>query len=262
VRDQPDPRHTVTTTFNYAGPVLVVDDDGPFRGLVSAVLNEAGYETIEASTAKQALRFAEETRPALVISDVLLPEQSGYELCRSLREKFGETLPIMLLSGVRTESLDSVVAFLLGADDYITKPLEIEEFLARVHRSITRSAASASQQRNRSSKDLTPREQEVLRLLSLGLSQKKIAERLVISSKTVATHIQRILAKLGVHSRAEAVALAYRTGLLAPARVSTGSNGDVPIDPTLDPALDSHLSALAQVGSAPSRAAKRPERAA
>jgi two-component system, NarL family, nitrate/nitrite response regulator NarL len=255
----------MTTTFNYPGPVLVVDDDSAFRELVSVVLNEAGYETLEAGTGKEALRMADETRPAVVISDVLLPEQSGYELCRSLREKFGETLPILLLSGVRTEPLDSVVALLIGADDYITKPLEIEALLARVHRSITRSAASASQQRRRSSKDLTPREQEVLRLLSSGLSQKKIAERLVISSKTVATHIQRILAKLGVHSRAEAVALAYRTGLLAPDRVSAGSNGDaamVRATSAPEPALDSHLSALTHVGSAPRRAAKRSERAA
>jgi DNA-binding NarL/FixJ family response regulator len=255
----------VTTTFTYLGPILVVDDDGPFRQLVSAVLNEAGYETAEAATGKEALRMAEETRPAVVISDVLLPEQSGYELCRSLREKFGETLPILLLSGVRTEPLDSVVALLIGADDYITKPLDIEELLARVHRSMTRSAASASQQRPRSAQDLTPREQEVLRLLSLGLSQKKIAERLVISSKTVATHIQRILAKLGVHSRAEAVALAYRTGLLSPARVRAGSNGEDPLDHStsaLEPALDSHLSALAHVGSKPQRPAKRSDRAA
>jgi DNA-binding NarL/FixJ family response regulator len=98
---------------------------------------------------------------------------------------------------------------LLGADDYIVKPFARGEFIARVRRAIDRS--SASQASTRSS--LTPRELEVLKLLAEGLGHKKIAQALFITPKTVATHIQRILTKLDVHSRAEAVAYAHRNQL-------------------------------------------------
>jgi DNA-binding NarL/FixJ family response regulator len=260
LQTQPD-----VATINHTGPILIVDDDPQFRELASAILSDAGYQPQVATTGKEALELADERRPAVVISDVLLPGPSGYELCRSLRQRFGESLPFILISGERTEPIDSVVAFLLGADDYLTKPFEIEELLARVHRFIARAAGSTAQEERRSPQDLTPREYEVLGLLSSGLSQRKIAQRLVISSKTVATHIQRILTKLEVHSRAEAVALAYRTGLLAPTRAGADSNGDGRGDRAtmaLGPALDSHLSSLANAGGVPDPAAKRSERAA
>jgi DNA-binding NarL/FixJ family response regulator len=199
--------------FKHRGPVLVVDDDAACRELISVILSDAGYDTHPVATVKQALQLAQEIRPAAVVSDVVLPEQSGYELCRSLRETFGETVPIILVSGRRTEPLDSVVALLLGADDYITKPFDVDEIQARVERAIARARAAAPPA-DETGRDLTVRECQVLRLLAAGLSQKKIADRLVISPKTVATHIQRILTKLGVHSRVEAVAFAYRTGVL------------------------------------------------
>jgi DNA-binding NarL/FixJ family response regulator len=201
------------TSVNHDSLVLIVEEETTDRERLVAALEASGYRTQVATTAREALQIAVDAEPALVISEVVLPERSGYELSRSLREKFGETLPILLVSGVRTDPLDAVVAFLIGADDYITKPFELEELLARVHRAVTRAAASAPESGRRGEQGLTAREHDVLRLLSAGLPQKKIAERLVISPKTVATHIQRILGKLGVHSRAEAVAVAYRTGL-------------------------------------------------
>jgi DNA-binding NarL/FixJ family response regulator len=93
---------------------------------------------------------------------------------------------------------------LLGADDYIVKPFPRGEFIARVRRAIERLPTSHL------FPTLTARELEVLRLLADGLGQKKIAQALFITPKTVATHIQRILTKLDVHSRAEAVAYAHR----------------------------------------------------
>jgi DNA-binding NarL/FixJ family response regulator len=197
----------------------------------------------------------------------VLPEQSGYELCRTLREQFGQTLPVLLLSGTRTDALDSVVAFLIGADDYITKPFEIEEVLARVHRSIARAAASSPASTTRAARDLTAREHEILRLLSAGVSQKEIAERLVITPKTVATHIQRILGKLGVHSRTEAVAFAYRSGLLnggtMPMQHRDGDRAEMP-GPALEEELEDRLSGtVLDVAIGRSRAGSRKsERAA
>jgi RNA polymerase sigma factor (sigma-70 family) len=194
-------------------PILVVDDFASFRELVAILLAQAGYEVREATSAKEALAIAEEEPPALVLLDVVLPEVSGYELCRTLRERFGETLPIIFVSGSRTDPLDSVAGLLVGADDYIVKPFVPEELIARVRRALTRSA-ELTRRNGSAGNGLTPREREVLSLLGQGLKQDEIAARLVISPKTVATHIQRILAKLDVHSRAEAVARAYRLGLV------------------------------------------------
>ena len=198
------------------GSILVVDDDPTFRELVATLLERLGCESIEAADGLEALAVAT-SKPSLVLLDVDLPGISGYEVCRELRDAYGNDLPIVFVSGKRTEQLDRVGGLLLGADDYIVKPFEPDEFLARVRRYLSR----ASQPRGAGIRaELTSREREVLRLLASGLDQRAIAAQLVISPKTVATHIQRILGKLGVRSRAQAVALAHRHGLVeAPASV-------------------------------------------
>jgi two-component system nitrate/nitrite response regulator NarL len=99
-----------------------------------------------------------------------------------------------------------VAGLLLGADDYLPKPVRFDHLLARVRRLVARSAPVAGPVAAR----LTPREQEILGLLADGLEQEAIADRLFITPKTVAKHIERILSKLGVHSRAQAVGLALR----------------------------------------------------
>jgi DNA-binding NarL/FixJ family response regulator len=101
---------------------------------------------------------------------------------------------------------------LLGADDYLPKPIPFDHLLARVRRLVTHSTAVAVPVASR----LTPREQEVLGLLAEGLEQAEIANRLFIAPKTVAKHIERILGKLAVHNRAQAVALALRGDGLDP----------------------------------------------
>jgi DNA-binding NarL/FixJ family response regulator len=185
--------------------VLVVDDDALFRAYVRSVLEEGGYRVVEAVDGLAALAAVRAERPAAVILDVNMPRLSGYEVCRSLREEHGPDLPLMFVSGERTESFDRVAGLTIGADDYLVKPFAADELLARL-RSLLRRAGRPEA----AASTLTRRELEVLRLLADGLDQAEIAERLVISPKTVGTHIERILAKLGAHSRAEAVALAYR----------------------------------------------------
>jgi len=192
--------------------ILIVDDDPAVRELVAAVLEHAGFETETAETGDQALNAVETRKPKLVLLDVRLPDMSGYSVCRALREQRPDSVPIIFLSGERTEWYDRVGGLLLGADDYIVKPFAPDELVARVRTLLRRAERPVREGPVRS--NLTAREFEVLRLLADGLSQADIAARLFISSKTVATHIEHILDKLEVRSRAQAVALAYRERLL------------------------------------------------
>jgi two-component system nitrate/nitrite response regulator NarL len=169
-----------------------------------------GWETLAAATGEEALAAAHRQRPDLVLLDVCLPGLTGYEVCRELRDELGDELPIVFVSGERTDSYDRVSGLLLGADDYLVKPLDPNELLARVRRLLARSSSTAPD----SASMLTKRERQVLGFLADGLDQVEIAGQLFISSTTVATHIQHILGKLGAHSRAQAVALAHREHLI------------------------------------------------
>jgi DNA-binding NarL/FixJ family response regulator len=194
--------------------ILVVDDDEGFRRFTTSLLERAGYTPVEASTGEAAVEAAQKERPAVVLLDVKLPGISGYEVCRELKELFGRDLPVILVSGVRTDAFDRAAGLLIGADDYLSKPVHPDELLARIRRYAAPDEPLA--ERTLEVSDLTKREREVLGLLARGLAQGEIARELVISEKTVATHIQHILEKLGVHSRAQAVALAHRSGLMEP----------------------------------------------
>jgi DNA-binding NarL/FixJ family response regulator len=188
--------------------VMVIDGDPESRVALSEELRRAGYPTQQVRTGEAALDAAARELPALVILETHLPGASGYEICREFRERYGDDLPIIFVSAERTDETDRVAGLLLGADDYLAKPIRFDHLLARVRRLVGHSASIASSVAAR----LTPREQEVLSLLAEGLEQEEIANRLVITSKTVAKHIERILSKLDVHSRAQAVVLALREG--------------------------------------------------
>jgi DNA-binding NarL/FixJ family response regulator len=198
---------------NGRNAILIVDDDADFVEAVGGILERAGYSPTIANRGEEALRIVRTEQPRLVILDVGLPDLSGYEVCRQLKERFGDGLPILFVSGLRTESFDRVAGLLIGADDYLGKPFAADELLARVRRLVRQTASLAPSMASR----LTPRELEVLRLLANGLGQDEIARQLFISRKTVATHIEHVLQKLGVRTRAQAVAMAYREDLVAEA---------------------------------------------
>jgi DNA-binding NarL/FixJ family response regulator len=191
--------------------IVVADPDPKARARVRGPLNRVGYQVCEAATGDAALELVRTERAALVILEVNLPGVSGYEVCRELKDS--HSMPVVFLSGTRTEPNDRVAGLLLGADDYMVKPFEPDELLERVRRLIRPTTAGNG---GSLGARLTRRERQVLELLAQGLEGKRIAEELVLSPKTVATHIQRILRKLDVHSRAAAVARAYRTGLVDP----------------------------------------------
>jgi DNA-binding NarL/FixJ family response regulator len=206
----------VATSPQPTSAILIADGDAATRKKVARVFESAGFATSQASTGQEALEFLQSDPPAAAILEPSLPGVSGYEVCRALRDQFGEAVPIIFVSASRTESYDRVAGLLLGADDYLAKPFAPDELLARVRRLVQRALPPTLLIPS----VLTKRELEVLGLLAEGLAQRDIAKRLTIREKTVGSHIERILSKLGVRSRAQAVALAFREDLVG---VSTGT---------------------------------------
>jgi DNA-binding NarL/FixJ family response regulator len=190
--------------------VLVVDDDPRFCVFVSSLLGDASLDVVHAFDANDAIASAQNRRPDAAILDIELPGVSGYGLCRELRNLFGSELPIIFVSGTRVDAIDRAAGMLIGGDDYLVKPVDPDELLARLGRLLERSQAWTKP----SAVDLTDREIEVLQLIAEGLPPAEVAKRLVIAPKTVSSHVQRILAKLDVHTRAQAVAVAYESGLI------------------------------------------------
>jgi DNA-binding NarL/FixJ family response regulator len=198
------------------GPVvLIADDDESFVAFVQRLLHGAGYRTLTATTGMEALEVAREHAPPVVLLDIQLPVVNGYEVCHALREELGRKVAIAFVSGMRTDPVDISSGLLVGADDYLVKPFDPSELLARVGGLVRRLTLGFGKEPSSRAK-LTSRELEILHLLADGLDQRAIAHRLSISPKTVATHIEHSLTKLGVHSRAQAIAAAYRRELLHP----------------------------------------------
>ena len=220
------------------GTILVVDHDDLTRKGASEAARRLGYDVLLACSGHELLEtLGGMDRPALAIVDVELDGHlSGLELLRELHERFGEDFPVILVAAARTAALDRVAGLLLGADDYVAKPIDVGELSARIRRSLRRAGVQAGNGNgngpHRPDVDLSRREREILGLMAEGMTQKQIATLLVISPKTVATHIQHLLSKLGVHSRAQAVAIAFQLGLVEPE-----VRAHRLIEPTLDRAV-------------------------
>ena len=204
------------------GTILIVDSDGASRLTAVQAAVRLGYDARPTPTGDELIERLGPDRPILAIVEVELPgAANGIEVMRQLHEAFDRDLPVILVSDRQTDAFDRTAGLMLGADDYVVKPLDGGELLARVKRSLRRVAqhtngTDGNGNGNRRTEDpgLSPRESEILSLLADGRTQGQIATQLVISPKTVATHIQHILSKLGVHTRAQAVALAFRRGLV------------------------------------------------
>jgi DNA-binding NarL/FixJ family response regulator len=190
--------------------VLVADTDDQARIALARVLATAGYGVTETRRGDEVLALARSMDPAAVLLEVPLPGLSGYEVCHELKADPYFEAPVLFVSGARTEAYDRIAGLLLNADDYIVKPYEAGELLARLRNLIRRFRLRIPGPTS----VLTKREEEVLELMASGLRQGEIARRLFISPKTVATHVEHILRKLGARSSTEAVAMAYRAEII------------------------------------------------
>src|SRR5690606_21368546 len=120
--------------------------------VLSFSLGQAGYEILPASTGRDGLSLALATKPDLMILDLMLPDMSGTEVCRALRNSpDGKQIPVLMLSA-RSDEIDRVVGFELGADDYVTKPFSVRELLLRVRAVLRRSQPQPATQRSQAAR--------------------------------------------------------------------------------------------------------------
>ena len=115
--------------------VLIAEDDSNIRAGLKEILSREGYQVIEAANGTEALERFEAERPDFICLDIMMPDRSGYDVCRAIRKK-NETVPVVFISA-KSEEIDKVLGLELGADDYILKPFGVQEVLARI-RAITR----------------------------------------------------------------------------------------------------------------------------
>jgi DNA-binding NarL/FixJ family response regulator len=212
--------------------ILIVDDHPLVReGLKVIIGRSSKFEVVgEAGEAREGFRMAEELKPDLVLLDISLPDESGIELTRRIKSALPEAL-ILIVS--MHSKIDYVTeAFKAGATGYLVKESAAEKLLTALESVSTGEhyldspvSHSVIQQLIKSpEKDmkiadgpyggLTPREQEILRMLAEGLSAKEIAEKLFISPKTVENHRTNVMNKLGLNSSIELARYAARIGLI------------------------------------------------
>ncbi|HEY3905691.1 MAG TPA: response regulator transcription factor [Streptosporangiaceae bacterium] len=206
--------------------VMIVDDHPMWRDAVGRDLTEAGCEVVATvGEGAQALRIAPSVRPDVVVLDLQLPDLSGVDVTRGLvAANTGIRVLILSASGEPADVLDAVKA---GATGYIVKSASRTELIDAVRRTesgdavfspglaglvlgeFRRLAVSSDPDTPR----LTDREAEILRMVGTGLAYRQIAERLVLSHRTVQNHVQNTLNKLQLHNRVDLVRYAIEHGL-------------------------------------------------
>jgi two-component system KDP operon response regulator KdpE len=142
--------------------ILIVDDESGLRELVRINLEHEGYGVVQAENGVQGLEAVQGEHPDLVIMDVMMPEMDGWEACRKLRE-FSQ-VPVLMLTA-RVQSQDIVTGLDSGADDYLLKPFNMDELMARV-RALLRRVPSPNRPVGGEPVDLTPTEYDLLLLLA------------------------------------------------------------------------------------------------
>lgn len=213
--------------------VMVVDDHPMWRDAVARDLGEAGHDVVATTgEGRQALRIAAAVRPDVVILDLHLPDLPGVEVARGLGAS--DHPPHVLVLSASGEQEDVLEAVKAGASGYLVKSASREDFLDAVRRTAEGDAVFtpglaglvlgeyrrlAAEPTNTADHDgggprLTDRETEILRLVAKGLSYRQIAERLVLSHRTVQNHVQNTLSKLQLHNRVELVRYAIEKGLV------------------------------------------------
>lgn len=217
--------------------ILVADDDPGTRLSIGDYLEICGYFVITAENGERALAMVDQYRPHLLVTDITMPRMDGYELVRQVRSQPAfRLLPVIFLTE-RTNTEERIRGYQLGCDVYLPKPFDLEELGAIIRNLLERSQLIESEWRLRVQPsetgghkedggrhspthaialtfDLTAREQEVLVLLTAGLSNAQIGDRLHLSPRTVEKYVSSLLRKSETNNRAELVRFAMENQLV------------------------------------------------
>jgi DNA-binding NarL/FixJ family response regulator len=225
--------------------LLLVDDEPGLRAAVTAYLEDEGFAVTTANDGEEGWQKAQDLLPDVVISDVMMPRCDGYGLLKKLRadERLGGT-PVIFLTA-KGMTADRIAGFQAGCDDYIPKPFDPDELVARVRNVVARQQRLLAEAARFADADLgqlsrqiteirsllatggtakaaiaasdlsfTPREASVLQLVAEGLMNKEIARRLETSIRNVEKYVSRLFIKTGTASRTELVRYALEHGLV------------------------------------------------
>jgi two-component system phosphate regulon response regulator PhoB len=204
--------------------ILVIEDEQDLQKILQYNFTQAGHEVLQATEGREGLRMAQEGRPDLVLLDLMLPDISGTEVCRSLKsEAATRHVPVIMLTA-KGEELDRVVGFELGAEDYIVKPFSARELLLRVQVILRRTRPAPEPQGpvafgrlrfdsaahrawvDGAEIDLTPLELKLLATLYERRNRVQTRAALLdkvwgisadLTTRTVDTHVRRLREKLG-----------------------------------------------------------------
>jgi len=211
--------------------ILIVDDDRTLRTALSRHLENQGYLVQDAESGNDAMGMFEDNPPDLVVSDIVMPGMDGFEFCRRLRAtRSGQLIPFIFLSS-KGDVDDRVQGHHIGADDYLIKPFDMRELVAKIESQLERSRRThaeilrliqTSNNGNGKSHDapsplpLTPAEEKVFWEAIQGFTNKQIGDRLFVSPRTVQTHLSNILSKLHLENRSQLVRYAFEQGYGVP----------------------------------------------
>lgn len=166
--------------------ILIVEDDKGISRILELELQHEGYSCVVVNNGRKALDVIENTEFALVLLDLMLPEVSGMEVCRRIRRV--SNVPIIMLTA-RRDLTDKIIGLDLGADDYITKPFEMEELLARIRSNLRKGLVRKSETTLLSVQDL---------VLNIQTRQVVVAEQLITLTKTEFDLLKYLLENKGV----------------------------------------------------------------
>ena len=194
--------------------ILCIEDDDETAALIAEELIERGFEVVVAHSGWEGLQALMRSPPDLVLCDIGMPVMTGFEVLQSLNElapRFGK-IPLIFLTALASRE-DELKGRRLGADDYVTKPIDFDRLAAIIQ---SRLAGVARTQPSASRAVLNERQIQVLTLVALGNTSVEIGQKLRLSKRTVDFHIDKARIKLRATTRAEAAIKAVAAGLIKP----------------------------------------------
>ena len=234
--------------------VLIVDDEPAIRMAVADYLELSGYVVIAAENGKQAWDLVQQYQPHLIVTDIKMPQMDGYELVRRVRQQPAfRLLPVVFLTA-RTHTQERIRGYQTGCDLYLPKPFELDELGAVIRNLLDRAQIFQSELHTQlqsqkqqpdiiepvSMVEMTQREQEVLVLLTDGLSNAHIGDNLHLSPRTIEKYVSSLLQKTETSNRAELVRFALDHHLVGSHDRDNPSSKGSPAPPQSSNVIDLH----------------------